>query len=89
VRITQNGNALARDFLYKNLLDVTNDWIYAYKSLHSWIGYDHIREETIQGCMKRFRYAGSFAGYLFRTLQYAGLGLRPLEAFSLDEPYNG
>ena len=32
-----------------------------------------------------FVYPGSFIGYLFKTLEYAGRGLRPLEAYSLDD----
>jgi hypothetical protein len=30
--------------------------------------------------------AESFLRYLFRTLKYAGRGIRPLVAYSLDEP---
>jgi len=35
--------------------------------------------------MRRYRYSGSLIVYLYKTLEYAGRGLRPLEAFSLDD----
>src|SRR3989339_120066 len=41
--------------------------------------------QQIEGCVRRFRYTGSFLGYLYRTLQYSGLGLVPLEKFSFDD----
>jgi hypothetical protein len=41
---------------------------------------------TIEGCVRCYRYSGSFIGYLFKTLEYAGRGLRPIVAYSLDDP---
>ena len=42
-------------------------------------------QECIEGCIRRYRYSGSFIGYLFKTLEYAGRGLRPIVAYSLDD----
>lgn len=46
---------------------------------------DEIREQ-LEGCIRRYRYTGSFLRYVFRTLQYAGRGIRPVYARSLDDP---
>lgn len=36
--------------------------------------------------VRRYRYTGSFFKYVYRTLQYAGRGIQPFYAYSLDEP---
>lgn len=85
VRLSQKGNLLAKNKIINLLENLVEQWIEFDKSLHSWKGYNEIKTEHIEACIRRFRYAGSFLGYLHRTLQYAGLGLVPLEKFSLDE----
>jgi len=85
VRLSQKGNLLALKkavSLFKNLVD---QWIEFDKSLSNWKGYSEFKTEHIEACIRRFRYAGSFLGYLHRTLQYAGLGLAPIKKFSLDD----
>ena len=62
-----------------------SQWIEYDKSLFCWKGYNELITNHITACIRRFRYAGSFLGYLYRTLQYAGLGLIPLEKFSIDD----
>ena len=47
---------------------------------HAGKGYDDMIQERIEGCIRRYRYSGSFIGYLFKTLEYAGRGLRPIVA---------
>ena len=64
------------------------EWIEYDKSLFVWKGYNELITEHIEACICRFRYAGSFIGYLYRTLEYSGRGLVPLEKYSLDEPSN-
>ncbi len=44
------------------------------------------RFKNLDRCIRRYRYSGSFLNYVFRTLQYAGRGFRPLYAFSLHDP---
>lgn len=85
VRLSQQGNWLARNKVIGLLENLVDQWIEFDKSLYSWRGYNELKTEHIEACIRRFRYAGSFLGYLHRTLQYAGLGLVPLEKFSLDD----
>ncbi len=87
VRLAQGGNSSAQEYAISLFIPLVHDWIDQYKSLAAWRGYSDLIEKEIKGCITRFRYSGSFTAYLFRTLQYAGLGLRPLEAFSLDEAF--
>jgi hypothetical protein len=42
-------------------------------------------QDRIEVCIRRYRYSGSFIAYLFKTLELAGRGLRPIIAFSLDD----
>jgi len=55
-----------------------------------WKGYDCLIQERIEGRIRRYRYSGSFIGYLFRTLENAGRGFWPFIAYSLnDSLYSG
>ena len=84
VRTAQKGNLLARQkaiYFIKQLVDY---WIET-RNLQNWRGYDDLLKKNIDGCIRRYRYSGSFLVYLYRTLEYSGRGLRPLEVFSLDE----
>lgn len=85
VRLSQKGNLLAKKKIISLLENLVDQWIEYDKSLYNWKGYNELKTEHIEACIRRFRYAGSFLGYLHRTLQYAGLGLTPLEKFSLDD----
>lgn len=85
VRLSQKGNLLAKNKVISLLENLADQWIEFDKSLYSWKGYGELKTEHIEACIRRFRYAGSFLGYLHRTLQYAGLGLVPIEKFSLDD----
>lgn len=88
VRLSQKGNLLAKDEAINLLENLVNQWIEYDKSLFSWKGYNELITEHIEACIRRFRYAGSFIGYLYRTLEYSGRGLIPIEKFSLDESSN-
>jgi hypothetical protein len=86
VRLAQYGNESAKQELI-NLLDFTIDnWIDQYCFLSRWRGYDEEIRVQVEKCIRRYRYSGSFLQYLFRTLEYSGRGIRPLLAYSLDEP---
>jgi hypothetical protein len=52
-------------------------------SLQKWQGHPHLLRPLLQDCIRRYRYTGSFPGYVFKTLLYASRGLPPL-ALSLD-----
>jgi hypothetical protein len=86
VRLAQRGNLSAKEELMK-LLDYTiSDWTERFRFLSRWQGYDDQLRENLERCIRRYRYTGSFAMYLFRTLEYAGRGIRPFYAYSLDKP---
>ncbi len=85
VRLSQKGNVLAKVKIISLLENLVDQWIEFDGSLLAWKGRNDLRKEHIEACIRRFRYAGSFLGYLHRTLHYSGLGLAPLEKFSLDD----
>ncbi|MFA6227450.1 MAG: hypothetical protein WC631_03165 [Candidatus Paceibacterota bacterium] len=87
VRISQKGNALAQRELISWIRYIVDDWIDKYPQIWRWRGYSDPIEEKIEGCILRYRYTGSFLGYLFKTLEYSSKGLRPL--CSLDDPILG
>ena len=79
---------MAKDKIIILLKYLVDQWIEYDRSLFSWKGYNELINEHIDACIRRFRYAGSFIGYLYRTLEYSGRGLAPLEKFSLDDISN-
>jgi hypothetical protein len=85
VRLSQKGNILARDKIAMLLRYLVDYWVEFDRSFFNWKGYNDLIDNHISACIRRFRYAGSFIGYLYRTLEYSGRGLRPLEKFSLDD----
>lgn len=86
VRIAQDGNLSAKQELVKLVGYTIDDWIEHYPFLTPWLDYGDELRKQLEGCIRRYRYTGSFIRYVFRTLQYAARGLRPLRAYSLDEP---
>ncbi len=85
VRISQKGNILAQQELVKWLKYTVDDWIDKFYPLFKWKGYTDDIEDKILGCIRCYKYTGSFFGYLFKTLEYSGRGIRPLQAWSLDK----
>ncbi len=86
VRLAQRGNLLAKQEAIKLVRYTIDDWIGRYRFLSRWEGYDEKIQECLERCIRRYRYSGSFLKYVFRTLQYAGRGLKPLHAFYLHDP---
>ncbi len=86
VRIAQKGNVLAQQELLKWLRYMVDDWIEKYYQLFKWKGYGEDIDDRIKGCIRCYKYTGSFIGYLFRTLEYSARGMRSLQAWSLDDP---
>lgn len=84
VRIGQKGNVTAQEELVKWVKFITDDWIDRYPQICRWKGYTDEVENMIKGCMRRYRYSGSFLTYLFRSLEYSARGKPP--ACSLDDP---
>lgn len=86
VRLSQNGNLTAKQEVMKLVTYTINDWLEKYYFLNRWQGYEEEIQKQLEGCIRRYRYTGSFLHYVFRTLEYAGRGIRPFYAYSLDEP---
>ncbi len=84
VRVAQKGNVLARQEAVTLIRYAVDDWVEKYYVLQRWGGFGDILEEQIAACIRRYRFTGSFLGYVFKTLEYAGRGLAPL--YSLDKP---
>ncbi len=85
VRIAQQGNVAAKREIIKLVRLTIDEWIEQYPKISCWEGLDDMIQVRIEGCIRRYRYSGSFIGYLFKTLEYAGRSLRPLVAYSLDD----
>ena len=86
VRLAQYGNLSAKKEAMKLIRYTINGWIERYRFMSRWASYDEDIQKHLEGCIRRYRYTGSFLNYLFRTLQYAGRGLPPAYEYSLDEP---
>jgi hypothetical protein len=85
VRIAQRGNTTAKQEIIKLLSFTIEDWIERNPKLYSWRGYEPLIQIRIECCIRRYRYSGSFMRYVFKTLEYAARGLKPLIAYSLDD----
>jgi len=86
VRLAQNGNISAKQEVMKLVTYTITDWLEKYYFLNRWQGYEEEVQKQLDGCIRRYRYTGSFLNYVFRTLEYAGRGIRQFYAYSLDEP---
>mgnify|MGYP000843964338 FL=1 len=85
VRLAQKGNTLAVLELKNLYIFMLNKWLEESKPLRRWRGYESEMFDLLEGCIFRYRYSGTFIGFLYRTLQLSALALEPLEAFSLDD----
>lgn len=85
VRVAQKGNVRAQQELITLLKYIVDQWIEYCPRLWQWKGYTDDIEDKLKGCIRCYRFTGSFIGYMFKTFEYAGRGLRRMEAYSLDE----
>lgn len=85
VRTAQRGNRAAKQEVTRLVRHTIDEWIEQNPKISCWEGREDMIQERIEGCIRRYRYSGSFIGYLFKTLEYAGRGLRPVVAYSLDD----
>jgi len=85
VRIAQRGNADAKQEIARLLRFTIDAWIEQCPELSCWEGRTDMIRERIECCIRCYRYSGTFIGYLFKSLEYAGRGLRPIVAYSLDD----
>lgn len=77
VRIAQKGNVLAQDEIIKWITFIVNVWLEKYYQIFKWKGYPDEVEDKIKGCVRCYKYTGSFVGYLFKTLEYSARGKPP------------
>ncbi|MFA6228172.1 MAG: hypothetical protein WC668_03205 [Patescibacteria group bacterium] len=84
VRIAQKGNLSAQKQLVIFLKYLVNQWLEYCPKLFCWRGHNDELEARLIGCIRCYRFTGSFIGYMFKTLEYSGRGLRRLESYSLD-----
>ncbi|MFA6094753.1 MAG: hypothetical protein WC757_02590 [Candidatus Paceibacterota bacterium] len=84
VRMAQKGNTLAQNTLTYWIKFIVDDWIDKYPQIWRWRGFSDPVEDKIAGCVRCYRYTGTFLGYLFKTLEYSSKALKPL--YSLDDP---
>jgi hypothetical protein len=84
VRLAQKGNLLARQELMGLIKFTIDNWIERYSFLSRWRGHEDEIQIQLEACIRRYRYTGSFVNYLFRTLEYAGRGIRPVRMSSVD-----
>lgn len=82
-RVAQKGNSLAVRELVDLLRYIVDEWIDRYYFLRRWRGAESEIDGKIEGCIYRYRYTGTFFGYLFKTLEYSANGLKPFH--SLDD----
>lgn len=84
VRLVQRGNTSATKESLMLIRYAVDEWIERFPMLSRWKYNSDQLDEQIVGCIHRYRFTGSFLGYLYKTLLYSGRGLRPV--YSLDEP---
>lgn len=77
VRIAQKGNVLAQYELIKWITFIIDVWLEKYYQIFKWKGYPDEVEDKIKGCIRCYKYTGSFIGYLFKTLEYSARGKPP------------
>ena len=87
VRIAQKGNISAKQEIIKLLSFTIDDWIERYPNLSCWRGYEQLIQTRLECCIRCYRYSGSFMRYVFKTLEYAARGLKPLIAYSLNDSH--
>lgn len=88
VRLGQKGNICAQEELIKWVTFITDDWIDRYPQMYKWKGYTDEVPDKIRGCIRCYRYTGSFLGYLFKTLEYSVRGKPPLVSLN-DKLFDG
>jgi hypothetical protein len=86
VRVAQGGNLLGKAELVELVRYTIDGWLDNYCYMSRWRGREEEIREHLEGCIRRYRYSGSFLRYVFRTLEYAARGIRSLYACSLDDP---
>jgi hypothetical protein len=83
VRLAQKGNKLAEQHVVMLARPTVDDWVEKRFVLNRWADYCEEIDVKIAGCVRRYRYTGSFYGYVFKTLYCCARYLR--YNYSLDK----
>lgn len=75
VRLSQKGNIDAQKELLEYLRFMAEDWIDTYPTLWRWKWFSHELPQKLEGCIQRYRYTGTFVGYVYKTLEYSAMTL--------------
>lgn len=75
VRLAQKGNIDAKKELMEYMKFMAEDWIDTYPTLWRWKWYSHEMPQKIESCIQRYRYTGTFIGYVYKTLEYSAMCL--------------
>ncbi|MHB8710022.1 MAG: hypothetical protein ACYC6X_00505 [Minisyncoccota bacterium] len=86
VRLAQKGNLTAREELAELIGFTIQNWIERYWYFSRWRYHPKALRAQVEGCVRRYRFSGSFVNYLFKTLVCSARGLPPVKVFSLDRP---
>lgn len=84
-RLAQRGHERAGEELLSLMRLTVDDWIEVDPRIARWRGYEELIMPLLERCIRGYRYSGTFVGYVRRTLECAGRGLIPLEAFSINQ----
>lgn len=85
VRVAQAGNLVAKAEVLRLVRYTIDTWLDNNSHMSRWRGHEDEIREHLEGCIRRYRYSGSFLRYVFRTLECAGRGIRPFYVCSLDD----
>jgi hypothetical protein len=67
------------------LKDLVDQWMKLHDFMSPWRYHNESLHKTIAGCIRRYRYTGSFLRYLFRSLEYKSRKLPPMRILSLED----
>jgi len=73
VRLAQKGNLKAEEELLELLIFMAEDWIDRFPRLWKWKWHSERLREKCKDCIHRYRYTGTFPGYLYKTLEFSAM----------------
>lgn len=77
VRTAQAGNLLAKNEVSTLVWYTIEGWLEKYPVMSRWKNREHEVRKQVEGCIRRYRYSGSFLRYVFWTLHCAARGIPP------------
>lgn len=88
VRLAQKGNVRAEEELLELIVFMAEDWIDRFPRLWKWRWHSDRLREKCRDCIHRYRYTGTFPGYLYKTLEFSAM-IFPKPQLLDDEKMNG